>query len=429
MKKLMLLASLLSLSAGVFADPLVYDFMATVKYICGKEAKRAQIGPKKEEKDIFQKYVVLTSLRGYFIIDMDGVTSKHINPNSTAECLDLGRKRGFLVVSSFAAPTKNPRCLPAIIDVKLINNNLSESDDPSDVYGAEGCIFVGGDSIAAISPRIYDQQIGSPLPLPKPGGQVGGVAYADYAWQSAYLFGKFNGPRWNCPRSNFETNWNSNLPATLRCDNAGNVAYHDTWMNLSGFGAYKINEDKECVLEKLQGYLAGGMFINAENGTDSNGTSWNVVNGDHYDLPRWDDQYAAKRLAQDKGNTWPEDKWQNDAWMAGAVEQGTTDAVAGSWGMKFNRSFSSKHDSVDNKIKEMLNPKLAKGKDHPEAVRGAEKLLYAILAAGRAINGNANLADGTEIQTSSKDNFNIPMLTPKFCTYYGLNNFKDAGNE
>ena len=82
-------------------------------------------------------------------------------------------------------------------------------------------------------------------------------------------------------------------------------------------------------------------------------------------------------------------------------------------------------------IKEALNPQLAKGSAHPEVVKGGDDLLYTILAVGYKLDKSANLADGTEIYSASagKPPAQGPMLTPKFCTYYGLNNFKDAENE
>ena len=454
MKKLMLLSLLLSLSAGVFADPLVYDYKASIKHMYLKEVPDKADG---QAKHIYQKCQKSASLKGYLVVDMDGVTSKRINANSTAQCLDVGRKRAFLVVLNKSAENsfRAPKCLPAILDAKFFDTKFVGKATSG---LAEGCLFVGGDSIAAVRPQLDDLNgtltVGPTLPLPA-AGKSGGVTYADYAWQSIYLFGQFSGPNWKGPFPGFEQAWDQNLPESLR-RGEGASAYHDIWLRGSGVGKYEVGNKVSVpvsfvgkrMLDSLAGNLSGGIFLCAENGIAADQESaysfFDQTDDEDYDWSRWDDQFVAKRLGKNADKTWGSDAWQSDIWLDGAVDQATTDACFGTWAIKFNKKFmasingtyvtfvaaqgGAEGDKI-KAVKEALNPRLEKGKDHSEVVAGGDKLLYAILAAGYALNKNVEFADGTEIHSATAGSPDIPMLTPKFCTYYGLNNFKDAENE
>lgn len=458
MKKLILLASSLSLSVGVFADPLVYDYKASIKHMYLKEVK---VTIDRQSKLIYQKYQKSASLKGYLVVDMDGVTSKRINAASTARCLDVGRKRAFLVVQNSSAEKnfKFPKCLPAILDAKFLDTSFTKR---ATTGLAEGYLFVGGDSIAAVRPQLDDLNgtltVGSALPLPA-AGKSGGVTYADYAWQSIYLFGQFSGPNWKGPFPGFEQAWDQNLPESLR-RGEGASAYHDIWLRGSGFGKYLVGKEESSgvapdphtgkrMLDSLSGNLSGGIFLCAENGIAADQESaysfFDQTDDEDYDWSRWDDQFVAKRLGKNADKTWGSDAWQSDIWLDGTVDQATTDSCYGTWAIKINNKFmastngtcvtfvaaqgGAEGDKI-KAIKEALNPQLEKGRDHPEVVAGGDKLLYAILAAGYALNKQApKFVDGTEIHSATAGSPDIPMLTPKFCTYYGLNNFKDAENE
>ena len=454
MKKLILLASSLSLSAGVFADPLVYDYKASIKHMYLKEVK---VTIDRQPKQIYQKYQKSASLKGYLVVDMDGVTSKRINAASTAQCLDVGRKRAFLVVQNSSAEKifKFPKCLPAILDAKFLDTGFTKR---ATTGLAEGYLFVGGDSIAAVRPQLDDLNgtltVGSALPLPA-AGKSGGVTCADYAWQSIYLFGQFSGPNWKGPFPGFEQAWNQNLPEVLRRGEEAS-AYHDIWLRGSGFGKYEVGKESsdfdpgpfigKRMLGSLAGNLSGGIFLCAENGIAADQKSaysfFDQTDDEDYDWSRWDDQFVANRLGKNAAKTWASDAWQNDNWLDGAVDQTTTDSCYGTWSIKINKKFMASGNGACDKfitsqggadgdkiraIKVALNPQLEKGKDHPEVVAGGDKLLYAILAAGYALNKQApEFIDGKEIHSATTESPSMPMLTPKFCTYYGLNNFKDA---
>ena len=435
MKKIVVLSLLLSSFTSVFADPLVYDFKALVKhsYLKAKVVNKVKC---------LIKYTKSSALKGYLVMDADGVTSKRINAASTAQCLDVGRNRGFLVVQNQNAEKtlRGARCLPVILDAKHYNSALNASTKS---VPAEGCIFIGGDSIAAVRPQINDlngaRTVGSTLPLPA-AGQPGGVAYADYAWQSIYLLGQYSGPKWNNLFSGFEQAWDNNLPETLRRGTVDGKFFHDAWFNGSGIGKATLDPTTgQYEIYSLAGNLTGGLFLSAENGIavsddPSQYAFWDSSEDPTYDWSRWEDQFVAKRLAKEV-KTWTSDKWQDDIWLAGAVDQTTTDVMYGTWSIKIIRgnaftgklrSISAYWDSNADALKEKINLQLAKGSHHPEVVAGGDDLLRAILAVGYALNKNVNFADGTEIYSTSSNSPAIPMLTPKFCTYYGLNNFKDA---
>ena len=461
MKKLLVTLALVSLSASGFAKPLVYDYKAVVKHPYLKEA-RVHNGDFKGKR-VYVKYVKSSSLKGFLIVDVDGVTSRRINEASTAQCLDLGRKRAFLVVQNSGAEKKFrfPKCLPAILDVKFFDTKFLEEETSTDM--AEGNLFVGGDLVAAVRPQLDEVggglKIGPKLPLPA-AGKAGGVAYADYAWQSAYLFGELSGPSWKGMFPGFEQAWDQNLPEALRRgEKASSVgSYHDAWLLGSGFGKH-TEVTKQTVADfglgfsigmhvpkSLSGDLSGAFYLCAKNGVDIDSvlsqaptySFFDQTEDEDYDWSRWDDLFTAKRLGKNADKTWALDAWQDDIWLDGAVDQTTTDVCSGTWSIKLNTKFAQSAyddfiasmggaDSDKIKaIKEALNPQLAKGSAHPEVVKGGDELLYTILAVGYKLDKSANLADGTEIYSASagKPPAQGPMLTPKFCTYYGLNNFK-----
>lgn len=447
MKKLMLLSVLAFLSANVFADPLAYDFKATIKHTYLKKAVKKSVG------NFYEKYTKSSSLKGYLILDLDGVTSRRINERSTAQCLDLGRHRGFLVVMNKSAEKefRAPKCLPVILDAKYYDSRMTGAVEKGP---AQGHLFIGGDSVAAVRPIINKlndgkKVAGQTLSLPA-AGQPGGVAYADYAWQSAYLFGKFSGPYPEKSFCGFERDWNQNLPEALRRD--GNVeddggfisAYHDLWMRGSGFGKCNFPKAKggsfgAPVLDSLSGNFDGGIFLCTENGTvihdDKDGLSF-----DPHSL-LLENQVVTRRLVADgkptgEKQTWDSDGWQDDVWLGGAVDQATTDVGYGTWSIKLNSKFFTANGvygqyntNTLNVVKELLNPQLVAGSDHPETVKGGDMLLRAILAAACGLDKKAkNLANGRDVcpamDKKIDDPSGLPMLTPKFCTYYGLNNFQ-----
>lgn len=275
MKKLIFLSVFTACSAGLFASPLVYDFRASIKHTYLKE-KMLKVG--QFNCDTYVKYTKSSLIKGYLILDQDGVTSRSLNPASTAQCQDFGRHRGFLVVMNKSAEkaVQAPKCLPVILDAKYYNSTLKESN----TFPAQGNLFVGGDLVT---------------------NQMGAATYADYYGQSASLFGKFNEP-------------------TLE-----DKTFHDCWFSASGCG--KVSSPPEAVsslwtfdgpmLVSLSGNLTAGVFICKENGADLG------------------DEVSAKLYLE--ASCFPSEP--KNPWRNGAVELATTDVGYGSWSIKLNQTF------------------------------------------------------------------------------------------
>ncbi len=424
MKKLMIATLGLAVAGSVFGAPQVFDYKASVKHMYLKEVKVK--GADKKSYVVYQKYAKSASLKGYLIMDADGVTSPTINQNSGATATDFGRNRGFLVVQNSKAEAKvrAPKILPAVLDAKWIDTQFKKNHEASSGL-AEGALFVGGDSISPVRAQI--DMIGG-NPTLRNGAQTAPAmsAYADYVWTSVYLFGQFNGPNWftNYDDINqkdvhvwdaFETVWDAALPQELQLDWTNRAvlnAFHDTWMNGVGIGKYAVPTSttgdlccglkkittSEIVLDTLTGNLKGGLFLCTENGINADADDYTWFGS------AWEDQFNCERAPG----------WQNDVWNDGAVEQQTTDVIYGSWSIKWNRKFYNAKGGVARDLtddeKNLFGP-----------ATGTLPLWGAIKGAALKLNKSANVYDGTEIYEKSDSNrFALPVVTPKFATYYGL---------
>ena len=435
MKKLMIATLGLAVAGSVFGAPQVFDYKASVKHMYLKEVK---IKTANFSGIVYQKYAKSASLKGYLIMDADGVTSPTITAAdpfpSTAPAFDYGRNRGFLVVQNSKAEAKvrAPKILPAVLDAKWIDTQFKKAHKASSGM-AEGTLFVGGDSVACVRTQL--DVIGGVItdrgtaPAAPAANTPGMSAYADYVWTSIYLFGQFNGPNWFktgavSPFDVFEAAWDANLPTGLQIDWASKLPvnyYHDTWMNGAGIGKYAVPTEttgdlccgltetttSEIVLDTLTGNLKGGLFLCTENGIDAKNTAYSWFDGE-----AWEDQFNCARL--DVAATFAPDAWQNDMWNDGAVEQETTDVIYGSWSIKWNRKFYNAkggvaRDLTDDEVR-LIVPAV-----------NTLPLWGAIKGAALKLNKSANLYDGTEIYVKSASNrFALPMVTPQFATYYGL---------
>ena len=360
MKKLMIATLGLAVAGSVFGTPEVFDYKASVKHMYLKEVKVKFEG---EDYVVYQKYAKSASLKGYLIMDREGVTSPTITANnptpSEAGAFDYGRNRGFLVVQNSKAEAKvrAPKILPAVLDAKWVDTQFKKEHKATSGL-AEGTLFVGGDSVACVRTQldvIGDVITDRGTPPAAPAASTPGMsAYADYVWTSVYLFGQFNGPNWFkrgvvSPFDEFESKWDANLPTDLQIDweNKSPVNYyHDTWMNGAGIGKFAqpksgdlccgLQESTEYVLVSLTGNLKGGLFLCSANGIDTEDKTYRWFDG-----RAWEDQFNCALLYDNPVGsiTFTPDRWQNDMWNDGAVEQETTDVLFGSWSIKRSNKF------------------------------------------------------------------------------------------
>ena len=436
MKKLMIATLGLAVAGSVFGAPEVFDYKASVKHMYLKEIK---IKTSDFSGPVYQKYAKSASLKGYLIMDRDGVTSQTIS-DSTAGAFDYGRNRGFLVVQNSKAEAKvrAPKILPAVLDAKWIDTQFKKSHKATSGL-AEGTLFVGGDSVACVRTQldvindvITDR---GTAPVPPAVTTPGMSAYADYVWTSVYLFGEFNGPNWfkapNSPFKNFEEAWDANLPTDLQRNLSTawpQINYfHDTWMNGAGIGKFSqptsgdlccgLQTSTQYVLASLSGSLKGGLFLCTENGIAAEDRSYMWFDKNHSQnghCPGWEDQFNCMRLVP--GITFG-DIWQNDMWNDGAVEQETTDVLFGSWSIKRSNKFfpsNTNKDGFERYLTEVETAMIV-----PAA--GTDSLWAAIKGAALKLKNSAKVYNNKEIYaTPSSSRFDLPMVTPQFATYYGL---------
>jgi len=439
MKKLMFAAVATAVTGGAFAAPLVYDYKASVKHMYLKEIK---LKTADFNGIVYQKFQKSSSLKGYLIVDEDGATSATYGgkcDNSGTYSADQGRNRGFLVVmnSSVESKVKAPKIIPAVLDAKWIDTNFKKAHKATSGI-AEGTLFLGGDLVAGIREKIempLGVHVANATAVTAPAAGIPGLgAIADYVWTSVYLFGQFNGPNWfidpatgDSAMDMFEAAWDGNLPAGVQLDWANKTPvnyYHDTWMNGAGIGKYAVPSTtvgelccglttvttSEYILNTLSGSLKGGIFLCTENGVDAKANFYSWFGG--VDDTGWEDQFACCR-DEEGALTYNEDAWQNDLWQDGPFEQETTDVAFGTWSIKYNAKFLSTIAKELTDIETRL----------VDPVDGTEALWASIKGAALKLKPGANVYDGTEIyDKTAGQRFVLPMVTPKFATYYGLKN-------
>lgn len=303
MKKLMLAAAAVAVAGGAFAHPEVYEYKAAVKNMYLKPvpvtvtSTSPRQGSSSFKADVYMKYQKNTNLKGWLIMDEDGVTSPTIMTDrfeddgyaSPSTGYDYGRNRGFLVVINPGAykGVQHPKILPAVLDAKWIDTAFQKLGTATTGL-AEGNLYLGGDAVKPVRPQLdylesWDNIIQRTktndvaavtdiadhvpyVPLSVAGGEGGAatnftgmVAIADYLWTSVYLFADsgsktayYNGPNWfkNYPFGEFEYAWDANMPELLQTGWTNSVSgaqkksklpeayYHDTWMNGTGVGKW-----------------------------------------------------------------------------------------------------------------------------------------------------------------------------------------------
>lgn len=461
MKKLMFAAAAVAVTGGAFAQPLVYDYKASVKHMYLKlnENVKAYDGLK---YSIYTKYQKSATLKGFLIMDQDGVTSPIVSAAdlgaaSTGTAFDYGRNRGFLVVQNTGLSgeskflNKQPKIIPAVLDAKYIDVNFKAKTPPTTGL-AEGYLYLGGDAVAPVRSQL-DVLAGAitdraAAPVPPAASTPGMAAIADYVWTSVFLFGRYNGPNWYDdtaaaagPFDTFEAAWDANLPAGLQIAFAYfHPYYHDTWMNGSGFGKYttpskttgglccglKATTVSTIIVESLSGSVKGGLFLCTENAIDATTDKYDFFDG-AAGLHRWEDQFNTARL-QPSGLFTP-DGFQNDLWNDGPLELETSDIITGSWSIKYNTKFFAASKPIYQPLTlgevQGIQPAAVTG---VPAVKQLDVLLGAIKGAALNLYPKANIADGTELHAMSVTTYLQfvggsaipPMLTPQFAAYYGL---------
>jgi len=416
--KLVLAAAGVAVASGAFAAPLVYDYKATAKHMYLKGVDTNKQDADNDEIYVYMKVLRSAQLKGYLVMDIDGVTSMTVaggacDPATTGSVsYDYGRNRGFLVVKNLTKRTdpvfgddpenlRKPKIIPSVLDAKWVDQKYSAAKMPLTGL-AEGVLFSGGDSIACVrsimdgvpaySKRgdVTDRAAAPQLPN---AGVAGMTAYADYCWTSVYLFGRFNGINWYgadtdadgvidvAPFDTFEDAWNKGQPAGLAIANwaKGHPYFHDTWMNGTGFGKYvkpvqigktapilccglteqDTPSNYDILLETLQGGLKGGIFLCTENGIRAAVSKYDNYDFFDGDTWRWENQFVTQRLVgtdENNGLFSPnDDYYQNDMWQDGAVEQETTDVMYGNWSIKLNTKWFTKAGVM----KELTNTEIA----------------------------------------------------------------------
>ena len=480
MKKLMFAAFAAAVTGGAFAQPLVYNYKASVKHMFLEQKSIKAYD--KNSYEVYLKVQKQASLKGWLVMDQDGVTSQAVSggkcDSTGTYAFDYGRARGFLVVinTSAAKNFRTPKIIPAVLDAKWMDTKYTAADMPATGL-AEGYLFLGGDSVQCVRPFIdlpygktqnKDEVSRAALPA-APGAAVPGMsALADYLWTSVYLFGQFNGPNWfdrqyaqvtvlAGPFDNFEGLWDANLPTGVQIGFAYfHPYYHDTWMNGSGFGKYiipsktvgklccglKKTTTSRLVLESLSGSVKGGLFICTENLIDAEDQEYAFF--DH-DMHRWEDQFNAGRITDSTimyvdftsaGSLgYPTDRWQNDMWNDGAVEQETTDVITGTWQIKLASNFFADKGIYDKYGKADLGGSTIITGINPKC----DELYKSLYAAAYDLDSKATFVTDFEHSSFTGTNANglpgitedvfidilsgqykLPVATPAFLKYYGI---------
>ena len=425
MKKLMFAAVTAAVAGGAFADPLVYDYKASIKQVNLKE-KTVKIA--NVTWSAYIKYQSTAALKGYLIQDTDGATSPVIqglvgsgNSVPATRPQDYGRNTAFLVVQNSKAPAavRFPKILPAVVDAKWLDGSLGGKSGI-----AEGYLYVGGDVIAGQVRPSIDIFNG----VKAENGRTPAKGFiGDYCWTSVYLFGEYNGPLfftglWDNAEAAIDT---AMATAELQQPFTAGTSYfyHDTWMNGSGIGKYATGKaTKPCcgmpstvgkTLDTLAGNLKGGIFLCTENGTDLS-AGYALIGG-----LAWEDQFFTARIDDGTGTyDGAGDYDQTDLWQDGDLELNTRDVITGTWSIKFTTKLAPVAVTATE-----LTALTAAGTT--EDAKGLAVLMNTIKGAAMKLNAKTIFASGNEIWnevTAYHDQ--VTFITPQFCKYYGLLNYK-----
>ena len=456
MKKLMLTAAAAAMATGAFAAaPAVYDYKASVKHMYLKEVN-VKVGT--QTVKVYQKYQKSATLKGYLIWDVLGATSTVVS-GRTAGPQAIGRRaitqdhinnRCFLVVqnSSAEAQVRAPKILPGTLKAKWFDTKYSWDNARVLTSGvAEGVLFLGGDIRAGgVRPVLFNgvnnvgpvQEVAGPATAP--------YLLLDYGWTSIYLFGKFNSANGSGLWNNFQTALEAVQKIPGNTPAPGRRFYHDTWLNGTGIGKYRVTDDSEAccgfqiggeniTLDTLSGSLKGGLFLCSENGYTV--STYRALRG-----AIWEDQFYQPQLVggRDAGtyvnvaNTLDYD--QMDVWTDGEIDQSTTDVVFGTWSIKFVAASKAPSEALTRAdflgigvpAATVTDQFVAAPVDQTASTENLKDLNEAIKGAAVKLNRNVTFAQQNvliPVKASEANNkrFEVPFMDANFATAYGLNRY------
>lgn len=373
MKKLMIAAAAVALAGGAFADPLVYDYKASVKHMYEKEARI-------NNGTVYVKYVKSAKLQGYFVQDFDATTllaNKELAGNAVSQ------KKGFLVLINKSAERafRAPKIMPAQLDVKTCVTSVSQSGASIKTKVVSEAYFYAGPFAAfpdAANPwdATYDDGLDYMFNNGSANGAAGVRAYGTVG-STLYLFGQHN-----------TYNRFSNVGALP----AGSIlAFGDAWLNGAGFGKGSGSTSLCCGwgafdggFGTISGNLKGGLFLCSISGRPANTSAGYFALGlEDVFMSDVGAANLAKVVQGDSAVNPPLEDADQVTWADGDLALSTTDAVSGTWTLKPSAR---------------LTPVEVTAAEIGFCASGAAvtTVLEYIKAASQALDRNYNLTTGTE---------------------------------
>ncbi len=323
MKKLMIAAAAAAAVGGAFADPLVYDYKASVKHMYEKEQRNGNA-------TIYVKYVKTSKLQGYFIQDFDATT---LLANTELAGTAVSQKKGFLVLINKSAEKafRAPKIMPAQLDVKTALTSVKGTGSTIKTKVVAEAYFYAGPFAAfpdTFNPwdAAYDDGADYMLNNGAANGAAGVRAYGTVG-STIYLFGQHN-----------TYNRYSNAGALP----AGSIlAFGDAWMNGAGFGKGSGSTTLCCGwgavdggFGAVSGNLKGGLFLCSISGYPAN-TALGYFALGLEDVFKSDVGAAnLAKVVQGDDPAVTEDPADEVTWADGDIALSTTDVVSGSWTLK-----------------------------------------------------------------------------------------------
>jgi len=402
MKKLLIATLAAATVGGAFAEPLVYDYKASVKHMY-----------EKLQSGLYVKYVKTSKLQGYFVQDFDAATLLAQNEKAGAA---LSQKKGFLVLINKSAEKdyRAPKIMPAQLDVKTaVTSTSTKGATTTTKFVSEAYFYAGpfaqfANSATATWDGTYDDGLDYLFVAHATGTRTYGTEGS-----TLYLFGQHN--VYNKFVADTEPPANNNvLPA-------GSIyAFGDAWMNGAGFGNGAGKATLCCGwgalsggFNAISGNLKGGLFLCSIGGRPANTRAGYFTLGleDYFasdvgaanlaKVKQGDDNVVA-----DIGT--PEDPEADEVtWADGEFALSTTDVVSGTWSLK---PASSKFKTVELTTTEQAfftnyaNP-------------GVQEVLEAVKGACEALDKKYNLTTTTE-PSALNGKPTKGLISPAFQTLY-----------
>ena len=345
MKKLMIAAAAAVAVGGAFADPLVYDYKASVKHMYEKEQRSGNT-------TVYVKYVKSSKLQGYFVQDADG-SSKLANLLADGTT-PQSAKRGFLVLINRSAESayRQPKIMPAQLDVKECITRVGGSASAPRVSSAyEGYFYAGPFAgFTDLNKWNPEQDDGADYLFNNNNGGAPGVGFRTYgtAGSTLYLFGQHNTfNRFNNSAGNQTWTDGPVLFDTVGPAAAEVRAFGDAWLNGAGFGTGTTSGTLCCgwatlgsgnnIFRTLSGNLKGGLFLCGIGNRVANQApgyfSLGLEDLFASDIPGTN---IGKTVQGDEAVTPNNEFADRVTWADGDIALSTTDVVSGTWSLKPN---------------------------------------------------------------------------------------------